>query len=437
MAASPSPGVSPFWLRLPRFFAYPLHGQPLLYMALLAGCSLLVPALPVPYPFDLLIVHAGIWLAFIRYAYGVLEQTALGRLTPDQHQAADDSQRNSLPYKQFGVFLAMGIGVGLVGSLGRFPMFLAESFANLAMPASIMILAMTGSAGAALNPLGQLGVMRAIGLPYLGLCGFLFLLSFGGPQLLMVLGPILPEWLVLPCLNFVLMYFTLIMFNLMGYVLYQYHQELGYGVEVQFEEAREGTKSGGAPEVLRDEAGEAIAGLVAEGKLEQALEIAYEQQRQDPENDLAQERYIKLLLLANKRERFLSQGRHVISRRLRRGRGDAALDAYQRCLAEDPGFEPEYGKEVLLLAEVARQRRDYAGALALVKGFDRRYPQHQDIPAVYFFSAQVLCEHYRQDAAARKLLQVLLARYPEHPLGPEVERYLATLERLSVAQAGT
>lgn len=433
MAASPGAGVSPFWLRLPRFFTYPLHGQPLLYMALLAGCSLLVPALPVPYPFDLLIVHAGIWLAFIRYAYRVLEQTALGRLTPDQHQAADDSQRNSLPYKQFGVFLAMGVGVGLVSTLGRFPMFLAESFANLAMPASIMILAMTGSAGAALNPLGQLGVMRSIGLPYLGLCGFLFLLSFGGPQLLMVLGPILPEWLILPCVNFVLMYFTLIMFNLMGYVLYQYHQELGYTVAVPFEAAQPASVNESA--TLRDEAGEVIAALVTDGKLDQALEAAYEQQRQDPENDQAQERYIKLLLLANKRERFLSQGRQVISRRLRRGRGETALDAYQRCAAVDPGFEPEDGGEVLPLAEVARKRRDYAGALALVKSFDRRYPQHRDIPAVYFFSAQVLCEHYRQDAAAQKLLQVLLLRYPEHPLRPEVERYLATLARLSMAQA--
>ncbi|MDE2585453.1 MAG: hypothetical protein KGN39_08645, partial [Betaproteobacteria bacterium] len=67
---------------------------------------------------------------------------------------------------------------------------------------------------------------------------------------------------------------------------------------------------------------------------------------------------------------------------------------------------------------------------------DRRYPRDPDIPAIYFFSAQVLCEHYRQDDSARKLLEVLLERYPSHPLCPEVERYLATLQCQPVVQAG-
>lgn len=434
MAAASAHGITPFWLRLPRFFAYPLHGQPLLYIAMLAVCSLLVPVLPVPSPLDLLIVGAGIWLAFLRYAYGVLEQTAMGRLTPKQHRLNKGDQRASLPYKQFGVFMVMGIAVGLIGTMGRFPLFLAEGFFNLALPASVMILAMSGSAAAALNPLGQLNVMRAIGLPYLGLCGFLFLLSFGGPQLLALVEPILPEWLLWPAIAFVLMYFSLIMFNLMGYVLYQYHRELGYMVDVPFEEAQ--STEAANTSVPRDEAGEAIAALVADGKLEEALDLAYEQQRLDPDNDLAQERYIKLLLLANKRERLLKYGRQLISRRLTRGRGDQALDAYLRCIAVDSNFEPENNKEVLPLAEAARQRRDYAMALTLVKGFDRRYPKHPDIPAIYFFSAQVLCEHYHQDGSARQLLQVLLSRYPDHPLRPDVERYLTTLERLAVAQAG-
>ncbi|MDE2583798.1 MAG: hypothetical protein KGN39_00245, partial [Betaproteobacteria bacterium] len=228
--------------------------------------------MPIPSPFDLLIVHAGIWLAFLGYAYGVFQQAAVRPPTPPVHPAGE------------------GVRAGFLSCLG--------------------------------------------------LCGFIFLLSVAASQLLQVVEPILPEWLVLPGINFVLMYFTLTMINLMGYVLRQYRHEPGGSVVVPVNDKRKED----SPE---DEVGEVIASLVAEGKLEQALEIASAHRCQDAENDQAQERYIKLLLLANKRERFLNQGRQMISRRLRRGRGDSALDAYLRCLAEDPQFAPEQGKEVL------------------------------------------------------------------------------------------
>ena len=52
--------ITPFWQRIPLFFRYPLHPEPLLYMLLLAAASLLAFVLPVPAPFDLLIVLCGV-----------------------------------------------------------------------------------------------------------------------------------------------------------------------------------------------------------------------------------------------------------------------------------------------------------------------------------------------------------------------------------------
>lgn len=87
------------------------------------------------------------------------------------------------------------------------------------------------------------------------------------------------------------------------------------------------------------------------------------------------------------------------------------------------------------LAEAARRRREYKEALEFLKGFDKRFPKHADIPAVYLFAAQVLAENLRQDAQARKLLEVLLARYPEHPVRPQASQLLAVLDRLAGASA--
>jgi hypothetical protein len=102
------PNITPFWQRLPLFFRYPLHWEPLFYMVLLSAATLLGFILPVPAPFDHILVLFGVWLAFIRYAYKTLDQTAQGLLTPDQHKLNAGKDRDSLPYKQFAIFMVLG-----------------------------------------------------------------------------------------------------------------------------------------------------------------------------------------------------------------------------------------------------------------------------------------------------------------------------------------
>ncbi len=215
------PEITPFWQRMPKFFLYPLHTEPLIYMGFLAAATLLGFLLPVPSPFDHLIVHAGVWLAFIRYAYKTLDQTARGLLTPDQHKFEADPERTNLPYKQFGIFMVMGFALSVAQSMGGLVLGAVAIFATLAMPASVMILALTRSFWAGLNPLGVMSMMSMIGLPYLGLCAFLFLLMASEQALSMFLAPLVSPWLLLPVVNFVAMYFTLIMFNMMGYVVHR------------------------------------------------------------------------------------------------------------------------------------------------------------------------------------------------------------------------
>ena len=170
------PAITPFWQRIPRFFRYPLHLEPLLYMAVLSLATLLGFVLPLPSPLDHLVVHLGVWLAFIRYAYKTLDQTAIGLLTPDQHRSFADEGRASLPYKQFAILMAMGFVLGLAQSMGGLVYGAVLIFVVLAFPASVMNLAITQSFWSRLNPLAAIRMMRTVGLPYLALCAFLFLL---------------------------------------------------------------------------------------------------------------------------------------------------------------------------------------------------------------------------------------------------------------------
>lgn len=416
-----APDIAPFWQRLPVFFRYPLHWEPLLYMSLLALATLLGFILPVPQPFDHLLVHLGVWLAFVRYAYKTLDQTAQGLLTPEAHRLLDGEDRASLPYKQFAIFIVAGFVLDLAGRVGSLLFGAMLIFSMLALPASTMILSITRSFRAGLNPLAAIDMMRSIGLPYLGLCAFLFLLSASQQALLAILLPRLPGWLLLPALNFVAMYFMLIMFNMMGYVVYQYHRSLGVPI------------SAAAPAAARsagDGAGD-IGQLIGAGRIDEALDIAYEAQRVAPDDLAAHERYHKLLALAGRDERLLAHGRRYLGLLLQKGLGDDALTLHGALLTRDPAFAPEQPAQLLRLAEAARRRRDFASALALVKGFDKRFPRHADIPAVYLFAARVLSENLRQEAGARQILGVLLARYPEHPASTEGRQLVAVLDRLA------
>jgi outer membrane protein assembly factor BamD (BamD/ComL family) len=108
---------------------------------------------------------------------------------------------------------------------------------------------------------------------------------------------------------------------------------------------------------------------------------------------------------------------------------------YRSMQERNAAYEPEQPGQLLGLAEAARRRREFPQALALLKGFDKRFPRHAEIPAVYLFAARVLCENLRQDAAARQILTVLRERYPEHPASAEAQQLLAVLDKLLAAPA--
>lgn len=420
------PEITPFWQRLPLFFRYPLHVEPLLYMFLLSLATVLAFVLPVPSPLDYLIVLFGVWLAFIRYSYKTLDQTAQGLLTPEQHRFYDAEGRANLPYKLFAIVMAVGFVIDLASDAGGLVYGAVLVFCTLALPACVMNLSITQSFWSGLNPLAAISTMRIVGLPYLGLCAFLFLLLTSQDVLLSALLPRMPEWLILPALNFVVMYFTLIMFNMMGYVIYQNHHFLGTNVSAAA--SGEGAKHG-----VKEP--DAIGRLIGAGQVDEALDLAYEAQRVAPDDVAANDRYHKLLVLAGRDDRLLSHARRYLSLLLQKGLGDEALTLYRAMQAKDAGFAPEQPAQLLKLAEAARRRREFPQALAMVKGFDKRFPRHAEIPAVYLFAARVLCENLRQDASARQILVALVGRYPEHPVTVEARQLLVVLDKLAAPAA--
>jgi hypothetical protein len=306
--------------------------------------------------------------------------------------------------------------------------FFVSLFTTLALPAVAMLLVMTGSFVQGINPAQWIAVMRAVGMPYLALWFFLALLLGGEGTALELLWPVLGGWLTLPLITFANIYFTLVMANMMGYVLYQYHGPLGLTVKVGFGASKASAAKGTTP---ADPVADEVAQHIADGDLTGAVAIAREQQQDEPDNIVAHERYHKLLRLAGNKEGFLRHGPAFIAALMRKDQHYRALDVLKTMRDLQPDFELAIGAHTLPLARAARHRGEHDFALALLHGFDERHPRHPDIPAVHLLSAQILSEKFRKDDAARNVLQQLIAKYPESPECAEARIYLRTMERMA------
>ena len=127
----------------------------------------------------------------------------------------------------------------------------------------------------------------------------------------------------------------------------------------------------------------------------------------------------------------------LIALLLQRQMADRALAALRRCRELEPAFRPPEASLEFALAEAAHRQHESRLALELMRAFDKRHPGHPLIPDVYFLSARILCEEFRQDATAEKIFASIISRYPQHPCASRAEEYRQTLSRLrSVAPAG-
>lgn len=420
--------ITPFWRRIPKFFLYPLHMEPLLYLALLSAASLLMVVLP------WWAVFLGIAIAALRYAFRIMEQTSLGMLTPDKHELDDKPERKNLPYKMIAMMLVLAFCTGWVTQRSQALGWVVNLVLTLALPASVMALSIGNSFWRGINPLEWLAVITSVGTPYFALLVFLGALLNGTPIVLKILSPLLGGMMTLPILFFVSIYFMWVMFNMMGYCLYQYHHMLGLNVKVDFQRNQAGAAPG-KPGKPRDTVGEAIAAKVAAGDIKGALEVAYDQVRDSPNDIAIQERYFKLLLMSDKPTSALEQGKTLISLLLRAGRAELAVKVLKDCRGLKPDFLPDDTAEQFKLADGARRAGDHKLALEMARAFEKDHPRHKDAPASMLLAAQILAENMRKDDLATTVLKDLMQKYPEHQATAEASAYLKVLEKMAATRA--
>ncbi len=414
--------IEPFWHRLPTFFAYPLHPASLGMLLLFAALTLLSQV-------DVLgfVVMLVVGFGFMKYAYAALERVAAGHADPPGLAGASLAGELELPFKQVLVFFVLAFANFAIFDLfGRIAYGVGLGLTVLALPASVMVLAVERSFFRAFNPLTLGTFIARIGAPYFILCLFIALLLLGSSAAAELFAGMRPAWALPPAYSLIAMYFCLVMFAMMGYVVYQYHEQLGHAVEVDpgaVEAADEAPQ--GSPVLRQAEV------LVKEGRYAEALHVLEQGARAAPTDFVLRDRLHKLLCVRAEPQRLVAHGRDYVTRLLLERRTRRAMAVYRDCAAADAACKPLGARAAVRLAEAFVASGDPRSALGLLSNFHQAYPDSPETPGAYLLAAHLMCDKYGQDQQARRVLDFVLVRYAHHPLAAEVRAYRDLIDSVS------
>ncbi len=349
--------VVPFWQRLHDFFAFPFQSSPLAILALAVVVSLVGSGGLI---FGLLSLLVA--LVQIKYGFNVIATLTEGRFQAPSLLATLTESGYSIVLKQFAILLFMGAATfGVMAALHPVVGLLLGVFFLLALPMSTIVLAMEESLPMALNPILLVTSMRRIGWPYL-LAYLYLLLMFGCSG---TFGRLMLEYAGESAAHVIVSasgyYFSLVMYSLMGYMIYQYRQELQLG-PVRDDLAVSGSASGENPR---------IHVLLQQGDYPRVLDLLVNDWKTRPRPLPMLEKYVKVVRFT---QDWLHLNKHLtalLQQLLKLDHMQLASALLRDLIKVDPATEIASTKLALDVARALRGHGDSELAARLVKNHHR------------------------------------------------------------------
>jgi len=431
--------IKPFWARLREFFIYPLHPAPLLVMLVLSVVSFLLAHVPGwNLEIDILfwrlhrydLFALPFYFVYLKYAQSVLEDTAHGHLKPKPLTSEQLTENGFIVIKLLMLFLIINLILfAMLDLFGQAGMLITEILLVFALPAAIMLLFIEDNFFSAINPVTVGTLMLRVGTPYLLLFVLIYFLLQAKEFMIGMLMGLFSPALTIAIYELITMFFYLIVVNMMGYLLFQHHEELGFSIDVEVEELPDKKKKLQEIEVSPEL--RAVEILIHEGKTEDAVKQLQGIIRNSPTDIEARERLLKLLRLTGDMALFRDQGQSYISFLINGNKFAQAAKVYQSCVEYDNNFKPEKANERLELGKFLRHNGQPRLAIGVLNNLHKDFPNYDNVPQAYLMVAQILCEQFNEDVRAKKVLEFVLENYPSHPMTDAVRDYLKIVDEVS------
>lgn len=413
--------VVPFWNRIGAFFRYPFHSDPLMVIAI---CTLV----PIVAPANLIgiVIWVLLALALFKYTYAVINHTAEGHLKPPPVSVAFSGSGFSIVLLQFLVFVLMGGLVASAGMLGGpLLMMLALAFVVLALPASIMVLAMERSVGAAVNPMNLAMLISRIGSPYFLLYGYLILLTLASGAAQDFAVNHFPFWVSQPLAGFLNSTFTLILFHMLGYLLFQYQEELGFASDLQDGMEQQDSQH-------RDRSARFDADIdmnLKDGNYDRVQSMLKEALKRDRDNSQRLGQLHQLLTARNDVSELYRYHPRLLAWLADRNDGDSMATLLDTLQTAEPQFRLDDPELSVRCARALYHRSQFKPTLRLLQDFHKRFPDSDQLAPAYLLVAQALANGLNQWEKATAFLTFIQKRCGNDPLHKQIGTYLEQAEK--------
>ena len=230
-------------------------------------------------------------------------------------------------------------------------------------------------------------------------------------------------------------YYTLITYHMVGYVILQYHHRVGYPVELETvlasmfpagaaaKVAEEAAASNSNEDLLND-----IGLLVQEGDLDGAIALIEQRvEIREIDDPILSERYVGLLKMQKQNQKLLDYAPRHLELTVRAGSKKEAVELYTHCLCLDKTISPK----ALILFKIAgwlNESEKGKEAVLALNTLIKQYPQDNMVPKAYYRAAQIFNERLKNAGQAKKILNGLIRKFPDHEITGFAKTYLKGLQ---------
>lgn len=365
----------PFWRRLKESFHYPVNSQTLVFLVLVSFLSAAASFMPLGFIWALMLSGA-----LLKYCFSCLEHSAQGKSEPPDITEAY-SGGVSLMLQLIAVMIALGAGVAFLGA------FLGPGFAKLlgvlmilALPAVVINFAMTESLLMALNPLAMLRLVSVTGMSYGVLLGFILIMVSSVGLITQVL-PADFSFFSIGLQSLVANYYSIVAFHVMGYMLFQYRELLGYGGD-----GEEDSSDVEERQQLLNQ----ISVQVKEGDYEQALKSLSAGVKKFPRDKVLFDGCFDFLCARRDAEHLGAFTHRYLNLLLDLKREDLLRPVYLRCRSIDGDYLPDNPRLRAVIAQRSLDAGDFASVVRLINGLHKQHPKYPHLVKAYRLMQEAL-----------------------------------------------
>jgi tetratricopeptide (TPR) repeat protein len=361
----------------------------------------------------------------------VLTTTVHGNFKAPEINMELINNNSGVIFKQLVIFLLVG---GIFHELSKISSLLAGLFSLLSwllLPAIIIILAETKSILAAINPQVIVRLAWRIGSPYLLMFLFLFTLASAPGFIAGLIGKFIPQYISILLVAILTFYYMLVAYHLMGYVLFQYHEKVGYEIDYAGEPVN-------IPKTLIDNASITnkrlndellirLNILAKEGNVDKAIALIREETQGNITDPIIAERYFNLLQIKQMNPELLEHGRNYIQLLIKTNQKEKLCEVYLTCKFIGENFITDAGS-LYIIAKALNEKNNHAEAKQAFERFIAMDDKHPLVPNASFFIAKILNEKFHEPQKASEIIKSIINKYPFHENTAYVQTYLKQIK---------